>query len=88
MNESIYTNGNELSADSFTVSSNSLHQRKETKMKINVLQIIMTEESVHDKRLGNEISSLIQHINEQGYLLQHSEGLAEAIDADPLKVKQ
>ena len=53
--------------------------------KINVLEIIMTEESIHDDRLGDEISGLIQHIDEQGYLLQHREGLAEAIDADPLK---
>ncbi len=53
--------------------------------KVNVLEIIMTEESIHDDRLGNEISSLIQRIDEQGYLLQHREGLAEAIDANPLE---
>ena len=53
--------------------------------KVNVLEIIMTEESIHDDRLGNEISSLIQRIDEQAYLLQHREGLAEAIDAEPLE---
>ena len=53
--------------------------------KVNVLEIIMTEESIHDDRLGNEISSLIQRIDEQGYLLQHRECLAEAIDANPLE---
>ena len=53
--------------------------------KINVLEIIMTEESIHDDRLGDEIGSLIQHIDELGYLLQHREGLAEAIDANPLE---
>ena len=53
--------------------------------KVNVVQIIMTEESIYDDRLGDEIGSLIQHIDEQGYLLQHREGLAEAIDADPLE---
>ena len=42
--------------------------------KVNVLEIIMTEESIHDDRLGNEISSLIQRIDEQAYLLQHREG--------------
>jgi hypothetical protein len=53
--------------------------------KVNVLEIIMTGDSINDQQLGNEISSLIQHIDEQGYLLQHREGLAEAIDADPLE---
>ena len=53
--------------------------------KVNVLEIIMTGDSINDKQLGNEISSLIQHIDEQGYLLQHREGLAGAIDADPLE---
>ena len=54
----------------------------------NVLEIIMTGYSINDKHLGNEISSLIQHIDEQGYLLQHSEGLAHAIDADPLEQEE
>lgn len=56
--------------------------------KVNVVQIIMTEESIYDDRLGDEIGSLIQHIDEQGYLLQHSEGLAHAIDADPLEQEE
>ena len=53
--------------------------------KVNVLEIIMTGDAINDKQLGNEISSLIQHIDKQGYLLQHKEGLAEAIDANLLE---
>ena len=53
--------------------------------KVNVLEIIMTGDSINDKQLGNEISGLIQHIDEQGYLLQHREGLVECIDAELLE---
>tara|TARA_R100000458_G_C8262663_1_gene238036 strand:- start:377 stop:553 length:177 start_codon:yes stop_codon:yes gene_type:complete len=53
--------------------------------KVNVLEIIMIEESIFNDRLGDEIASLIQHIDEQGYLLQHREGLVECIDAELLE---
>lgn len=52
--------------------------------KINVLEIIMTEEAVDDKDIGNDISNLIQLIESKGFLLQHREGIAEAIDANPI----
>jgi hypothetical protein len=52
---------------------------------INVLEIIMTEEAVNDKEIGNDISNLIQLIERKGFLLQHQEGTAEAIDANPLE---
>ena len=52
--------------------------------KINVLEIIMTEDAVDDKDIGNDISNLIQLIESKGFLLQHREGIAEAIDANPI----
>lgn len=54
--------------------------------KINVLEIIMTEEAVDDKDIGNDISNLIQLIESKGFLLQHREGIAEAIDANPIDI--
>jgi hypothetical protein len=56
--------------------------------KINVLEIIMTEEAVDDKEIGNEISNLIQLIDSKGFLLQHREGIAEAIDANPIDIDE
>lgn len=56
--------------------------------KINVLEIIMTEEAVDDKEIGNEISNLIQLIDSKGFLLQHREGIAEAIDANPINIDE
>jgi hypothetical protein len=56
--------------------------------KINVLEIIMTEEAVDDKDIGNDISNLIQLIESKGFLLQHREGIAEAIDANPINIDE
>ena len=56
--------------------------------KVTVLQIIMTEEAIDDKQVGLAISELIEYIDDRGFLLQHSEGLAEAIDADPLEQEE
>ena len=56
--------------------------------KVNVLQIIMTEEAIDDRQVGLAISELIEYIDEKGFLLQHSEGLAHAIDADPLEQEE
>ena len=56
--------------------------------KINVLEIIMTEDAVDDKDLGNDISNLIQLIESKGFLLQHREGIAEAIDANPIDIDE
>lgn len=56
--------------------------------KINVLEIIMTEDAVDDKDIGNDISNLIQLIESKGFLLQHREGIAEAIDANPIDIDE
>ena len=56
--------------------------------KINVLEIIMTEDAVDDKDIGNDISNLIQLIESKGFLLQHREGIAEAIDANPINIDE
>lgn len=56
--------------------------------KVNVLQIIMLEEAIDDNQVGLAISELIQYIDDKGLLLQHSEGLAHAIDADPLEQEE
>ena len=56
--------------------------------KVNVLEIIMTEEAVNDKDIGNDTSNLIQLIESKGFLLQHRRGIAEAIDANPLDIDE
>ena len=56
--------------------------------KVNVLEIIMTEEAANDKDIGNDTSNLIQLIESKGFLLQHREGIAEAIDANPLDIDE
>ena len=56
--------------------------------KINVLEIIMTEDAVDDKDIGNDISNLIQLIESKGFLLQHREGIAEAIYANPIDIDE
>lgn len=56
--------------------------------KVTVLQIIMTEEAIDDRQVGLAISELIQFIDDKGLLLQHSEGLAHAIDGDPLEQEE
>ena len=56
--------------------------------KINVLEIIMTEDAVDDKDIGNDISNLIQLIESKGFLLQHREGIAEAIAANPIDIDE
>ena len=56
--------------------------------KINVLEIIMTEDAVDDKDIGNDISNLIQLIESKWFLLQHREGIAEAIDANPIDIDE
>ena len=56
--------------------------------KVNVLEIIMTEEAANDKDIGNDTSNLIQLIESKGFLLQHRGGIAEAIDANPLDIDE
>ncbi len=56
--------------------------------KLTVLEIIMTEEAIDDKQVGLAISELIEYLDDRGFLLQHSEGLAHAIDADPLEQEE
>ncbi len=56
--------------------------------KLTVLEIIMTEEAIDDKQVDLAISELIEYLDDRGFLLQHSEGLAHAIDADPLEQEE
>ena len=48
----------------------------------------MTEYAVADKDIGNDISNLIHLLESKGFLLQHREGIAEAIDANPIDIDE